>query len=131
MIKKYLSFFFFLFIFSCTNIEFVLKDGSQTNPLKDKTILLMDKNLEKRFVKGLYSNFGNSEKYEYILKTTFIEKKILFVQPSIPLYRISFFKSLASGFGKFLTVIHSEGDLEELTPSLKYPWSKCIGRVRS
>jgi hypothetical protein len=35
----------------------------------------MDKNLEKRFVKGLYSNFGNNEKYEYILKTTFIEKK--------------------------------------------------------
>jgi hypothetical protein len=35
----------------------------------------MDKNLEKRFVKGLYSNFGNNEKFEYILKTTFIEKK--------------------------------------------------------
>ena len=75
MIKKYLTCCFLLFVFSCTNIEFVLKDGSQTNPLKDKTILLMDKNLEKRFVKGLYSNFGNSEKYEYILKTTFIEKK--------------------------------------------------------
>ena len=59
----------------------------------------------------------------------FIEKKILFVQPSIPLYRISFFKSLASGFGKFFTVIHSEGDLGELTPSLQYPWSKCIGKV--
>ncbi len=26
-------------------------------------------------------------------------------------------------------VIHSEGDLGELTPSLKYPWSKCIGKV--
>jgi hypothetical protein len=35
----------------------------------------MDKNLDERFVKGLYSNFGNNEKYEYILKTTFIEKK--------------------------------------------------------
>ena len=75
MIKKYLTCFFLLFIFSCTNIEFVLKDSSQTNPLKNKTALLMDKNLEKRFVKGLYSNFGNSEKYEYILKTTFIERK--------------------------------------------------------
>ena len=75
MIKKYLTCFFLLFIFSCTNIEFVLKNDSQTNPLKDKTILLMDKNLEKRFVKGLYSSFGNNEKYEYILKTTFIEKK--------------------------------------------------------
>ena len=75
MIKKYLTCFFLFFIFSCTNIEFVLKDGSQTNPLKNKTALLMDKNSEKRFVKGLYSNFGNNEKYEYILKTTFIEKK--------------------------------------------------------
>ena len=75
MIKRYLTFFFLLFIFSCTNIEFLLKENSQTNPLKDKTLLLMDKNLEKRFVKGLYSSFGNNEKYEYILKTTFIEKK--------------------------------------------------------
>jgi glycosyltransferase involved in cell wall biosynthesis len=54
--------------------------------------------------------------------------KILFVQPSIPLYRISFFKSLESRFGKLFTVIHSEGDLGELTPSLKYPWSECIGK---
>ena len=75
MIKKYLICFFLLFIFSCTNIDFVLKDDSQTNPLKGKTILLMDKNLENRFVKGLYSNFGNNKKYEYILKTTFIEKQ--------------------------------------------------------
>ena len=75
MIKKYLTCFFLLFIFSCTNIEFVLKDSSQTNPLKDKTVLLMDKNLEERFVRGLYSNFGNTEQFEYILKTTFIEKK--------------------------------------------------------
>ena len=75
MIKKYLTCFFLLFIFSCTNIDFVLKDDSQTNPLKGKTILLMDKNLENRFVKGLYSNFGNNKKYEYILKTTFIEKQ--------------------------------------------------------
>jgi hypothetical protein len=75
MIKKYLIYFFLLFIFSCTNIDFVLKDDSQTNPLKGKTILLMDKNLENRFVKGLYSNFGNNKKYEYILKTTFIEKQ--------------------------------------------------------
>ena len=75
MIKKYLTCYFLLFIFSCTNIEFVLKDNIQTNPLKDKTLLLINKNLEERFVKGLYSNFGNNEKYEYILKITFIEKK--------------------------------------------------------
>jgi len=75
MIKKYLTCFFLLFVFSCTNIEFVLKDNIQTNPLKDKTLLLVDKNLEERFVKGLYSNIGNNAKYECILKTTFIEKQ--------------------------------------------------------
>ena len=38
-------------------------------------MLLLDKNSEEKFVRGLYSNFGNNEKYEYILKTTFLEKK--------------------------------------------------------
>ena len=55
--------------------------------------------------------------------------KILFVQASIPLYRLSFFKSLASEFGKFFMVIYSEGELGKLTPSLKYPWCVCIGKV--
>ena len=75
MIKKYIVCSLFFFIFSCSNIEFVLKDRNLTNPLKDKTILLMDKNSEDRFVRGLYSYFGNNEKYEYILKTKFFERK--------------------------------------------------------
>ncbi len=75
MIKKYYVCSLFFFIFSCSNIEFVLKDRNLTNPLKDKTILLMDKNSEDRFVRGLYSYFGNNEKYEYILKTKFFERK--------------------------------------------------------
>ena len=75
MIKKYIVCSLFFFIFSCSNIEFVLKDRNLTNPLKDKTILLIDKNSEERFVRSLYSYFGNNEKYEYILKTVFLEKK--------------------------------------------------------
>ena len=63
------------FVFSCSNIEFVLKDNVLTNPLKDKTMLLIDKNSEDRFVRGLYSRFGNNETYEYILKTKFSENK--------------------------------------------------------
>jgi hypothetical protein len=38
-------------------------------------MLLIDKNLEDRFVRGLYSRFGNNETYEYILKTKFSENK--------------------------------------------------------
>jgi hypothetical protein len=52
-----------------------LKDGALTNPLKDKTMLLIDKNSEDRFVRRLYSRFGNNETYEYILKTKFSENK--------------------------------------------------------
>ena len=54
-----------------------LKKNNETNPLKDNTTLLIDKNSEERFVRGLYSYFGNNKKYEYILKTKFLEKKEL------------------------------------------------------
>ena len=73
--KKYIVCIFLFFIISCNNIEFVLKDNAQTNPLEDKTILLMDKNAEERFKRNLYSLFGSNEEGEYILKTTFLEKK--------------------------------------------------------
>ena len=75
MIKKYVACVFLFFILSCGNVEFVLKDTIEQNPIKDKTLLLTDKNTEEKFVRSLYSYFGNNEKYEYILKTTFLEKK--------------------------------------------------------
>lgn len=75
MIKKYIAYSFLFFIFSCSNIEFVLKDTGQINPLKNKTLLLIDKNTEERFVRSLFSHVGDSEKYEYILKTKFLERK--------------------------------------------------------
>ena len=75
MIKKYLSYTLFVFVFSCSNIELVLKDNIQTNPIKDKTLVLIDKNIEERFIRGLHSFFGNNKEYDYILKTKFLEKK--------------------------------------------------------
>jgi len=75
MINKYIVCSFLLFVTSCSNIEFVFKDVGQTNPLKDKTVLLIDKNSDERFVRKLHSSFGNNEKHEYILKTKFIERK--------------------------------------------------------
>jgi glycosyltransferase involved in cell wall biosynthesis len=55
--------------------------------------------------------------------------KVLFVQPSIPMYRLPFFLYLASEFGQIFTVLHSEGDMGTLTPPFQYSWSKCIGRI--
>ena len=77
MIKKYIACSLVFFIFSCSNVEFVLKnnDDDNANPLKNKTMLLIDKNTEERFVRGLYAYVGDNEKYEYILKTKFLEKK--------------------------------------------------------
>lgn len=75
MIKNYIIITLSLFLFSCSNIEFVLKDRNQTNALKNKTMLLMSQNSEDRFVRSLYSYFGNNLTYEYILKTNFSETK--------------------------------------------------------
>ena len=75
MIIKYIACTLLFFIFSCSNIEFVIKDSSQTNSLKNNTLLLIDKNSDQRFVRSLYSYFGNNENYEYILKPMFLEKK--------------------------------------------------------
>ena len=75
MIKKYIISCLLFFVFSCSSIEFVLKESYQTNPLKDKTVLLIDKDSQESFVRGLYAYFGNNEKNEYILKTNFLETK--------------------------------------------------------
>ena len=75
MIIKYIACSLLFFVFSCSNIEFVLKDSDPTNPLKNKTMLLTDKNSEEKLVRGLYSYFGNNKVYEYILKTEFSENK--------------------------------------------------------
>ena len=75
MINRFIACSLLFFIYSCNNIEFVLKENTQTNPLKGNTVLLIDKNSDGRFLRGLYSYFGNNENYKYILKTKFLEKK--------------------------------------------------------
>jgi hypothetical protein len=73
--KKYIACSLLFFILSCSGVEFVLKEDGQKNLLKNKTLLLLDKNSEERFVRGLFAYFGNNEKYDFILKTNFLEKK--------------------------------------------------------
>ena len=75
MIKKYIVSIFLFFIFACSNIELVLKNDNETNPLENKTALIVDKKTEERFTKALYSFFGSQEDNEYILKIKFNETK--------------------------------------------------------
>ena len=75
MNKRKITFVLFFFILSCSNIEFVLNDKIQNNPLKDKVSLFISGDSEGLFSRELYSFFGNTNNQTYILKTTFFEKK--------------------------------------------------------
>lgn len=75
MIRNYIAYCLLFLIFSCSNVEFVLKDNNQKNPLKNKTVLLVDKKSDERVLRRLSAYFGNSKKYDYILKTKFLERK--------------------------------------------------------
>ena len=75
MIKNYIACIFLFFSFACSNIEFILKYDEDENPLKNKTVLIIDKNMDDRYAKNLYSYFGSSKENDYILKIKFTEKK--------------------------------------------------------
>lgn len=76
MIIKSIITFSFLFILSCGNIELVLNKKNETNKqLKNNVSLASLSNDNERFSKELYAYFGNNKNSEYILKTTFVEKK--------------------------------------------------------
>ena len=75
MIRKYIICTLLFFVSSCSNIEFILKDNYQTNPIKDNTVLQVNKTMEEKFVRGLFSYFGSNKEAEYILKAEFIERK--------------------------------------------------------
>lgn len=80
MIKIFFYLFFFIFITSCSSIEFVLEEGDSSNPFSNETSLIFsDTNKDgfnTEFNTELYSIIGNKEKdFVYFLKTSFYEKK--------------------------------------------------------
>lgn len=75
MIKKYIFFIIFFFIVSCSNVDLVLKDTNQQNQIKNNTRILLVSAKNEKFTRELYSFFGNYKNYDYILKTSFVEKK--------------------------------------------------------
>ena len=76
MIKKLISFIFFFYVLSCSDIEFVLKDTNQSNQLKGKTTVLVAGEVDDRLSRELYSFLGTAEENKYILKTSFLEKRV-------------------------------------------------------
>ena len=75
MIKKLLFSIFLFFLFSCSNIDFVLKENDMVNPYKNKTTIVFDGTKEKKFAQEVTLFFGNKKNAEFLLITSFSEKK--------------------------------------------------------
>ncbi len=76
MIKKIFILSLFCTLLSCGSLELVLKDNKQYTNIKDRVFVILEGDKEQRLASQLYSYFGNNKiEYEYILLTTFSEKK--------------------------------------------------------
>ena len=75
MIKIIFSSILFIFILSCNSIELLLNESDSPNLIKNKVIIIASGEGNERYVRDLYSFFGDTKNGEYILVTTFTEKK--------------------------------------------------------
>lgn len=75
MIKKILFLLNLLFLTSCSGVDLVLNEKNEDNNLKNNSLLILNGMNNKVFSKEIYSYFGNNKNGEYILTTTFSEKK--------------------------------------------------------
>ena len=75
MIKKISAPLLFILIFSCSNIELVLKDKGTPNPLKNNVTVVVSGEEKERYVRSLYSFFGENKNNKYILITSILETK--------------------------------------------------------
>lgn len=75
MIKNLFYSFFFIFIIGCGNIELVLKESNTPNPLKNNVLIVVSGEEKERYLRELYSFFGSNKGNEYVLTTSFVEKK--------------------------------------------------------
>ena len=72
------SFLIIIFMFSvtgCANLEFVLNENTSVERFKDKTKFIFEGKKEEKFIRELFSYFGNNKEDEFILITTFSENK--------------------------------------------------------
>tara|TARA_Y100001970_G_scaffold172145_1_gene210441 strand:+ start:2572 stop:3060 length:489 start_codon:yes stop_codon:yes gene_type:complete len=75
MIKTVFLFLLIVITTSCSNIQLVLDDKPKTNFLKNNSSIFVSGKKYENFSQELFSYFGNNKKGEYIIRTTFFEKK--------------------------------------------------------
>ena len=75
MIKRILFLFFLIFLFSCSEIELVIKESDSTNKLKNKTSVFVEGKKNQILSQELYLLLGNDKKGDFVLVSNFSEKK--------------------------------------------------------
>lgn len=75
MIKKNIFLSVAIFLFSCSNIELILKEKNPKNILENNVELIFGEVSEDIFLKKMFEVFGNSQNADYILVTSFSERK--------------------------------------------------------
>ncbi len=73
--KSFLIIIFMFFVTGCANLEFVLNENTSVERFKDKTKFIFEGKKEEKFIRELFSYFGNNKEDEFILITTFSENK--------------------------------------------------------
>ena len=75
MITRALFFFSVVILFSCSEIELVIKDSGSTNKLKNKTLVLVEGKKNEILAQELYLFLGSEKNGDFILVSNFSEKK--------------------------------------------------------
>ena len=75
MIRNIISLCCLFFIFSCSGFEFVLTENSERNSLRGKTFLVVSGEGADLFAQELLLFFEDNKEGDFILKTSFNEKK--------------------------------------------------------
>jgi hypothetical protein len=75
MIKKILFLFLLFVLTSCSYVEFVHKDSDILNPYKNNTYVMFNDTITSGVSQELISLIGNKKDGDYILVTSFSEKK--------------------------------------------------------
>lgn len=76
MIRFIIIFSLISLLFSCGNIEFVLDENNEPNKIKNRTIVFFEGIKNDKFNQEIFSFLGKSKSNEFLLITTYDEKKV-------------------------------------------------------
>lgn len=72
---RFIYLFVIFFLPSCGGVEFVLSDKTESAPLKNNTLVFLEGTKKESFAEEMFLFFGNNKKGDYILVSSYDEKK--------------------------------------------------------